>query len=595
MSAPRVTIHSMKLHDWLTRRNVIAGASLLIIILVVAGFLTLRRPPRVAMERYVPADALAFIEIDSLTDLLDGLTATKAWRELAPELGLSSQLKQVGFVTDLIGRTGLGPDEAVLAGRAQCAIAVTGIQSQAGETTEGPYIHLKPHFAVLIETHMPPETAKRLVRDRASIIAQRIYDRPAVQESEDYQGAQLFVFHGPGSDRQVIASSAGSLVLVANHTDAIKPVLDAIAGRAQSLAGDATLKQMRGEIDHESSLFAYVTVSGIRKLVELWPVMVAGRAASESVSLFGDLIEHVSAEAQSSLLYSLKFESGGVTEKYLTALNPGIAEALAEPLKAASSTGFQSLSLIPRASESVTLIGADKAGELPERVLKQLTPNLDIVAGVALREFVINFRKQYGLAPADSVSDAIGNEIALVNFGDDQPRAMLIRVVDRSRLQPFVVKYLTHSGILMPAEHDDGTEIMISSDAGRAAAFVGDFLVLGTRDQIVEVLRTQSRRDGLDGDERLKRSLANRPINASVISYHPSAEDAGRLLLALSKLMRVTDGSRELIEGDTARRAIERMPPSVSFTEFRGAGVYTETHSAVGNLSAIGSLIGTDE
>lgn len=585
----------MKLHGWLTRKNVIAGTLLLVIVLVLAGFFVLRRPPRVAMERYVPADALAFVEMDSLTDLLDGLTATKAWREMAPVLGLSSQLTEVGFVTDLIGRTGLGPDEAVLAGRAQCAIAVTGIESQTGETKEGPYVHLRPHFAVLIETHMSPESAARLVRERASIIAQRIYDQPAVAEPEDYHGSQLLAFRGPASDRQLLASSAGSVILVANHTDAIKSVLDAIAGRSESLAGDATLRQMQGEISLDASVFAYLTASGIRKLVELWPVLVAGRVASESVGLFGDLIEHISEQARSSLLYSLDFESGGVTEKYLTVLSPGIAEALAQPLKAASAAGFQSLPLIPRTSESVTLIGTDRAGEMPERILKQLTPNLDIVAGVALREFVINFRKQYGLGPSDSVADAVGNEIALVNFGDDQPRAMLVRVIDKSRVQPLVMRYLTHSGASASSEHDNETEIMISSAGGRAAAFVGDFLVLGTRDQIVEVLHTQSRRDGLDGDERFKQFLASRRANASVISYRPRAEEAGRLLLAISKLMRATDGSRELLDRDSARRALDRMPPSVSFTEFRSIGIYTETHSAVGNFGAVASLIGTDE
>src|SRR6185369_5853821 len=107
-----------------------------------ASFFVFRRPPRVAMNGYMPANVLAFVEIDSLADVVDGLTNTKAWRELAPVLGLSSQLRQVGLVTDLIGRTGLGPDEAVVAGRAQLAIAITGIESKAAETEAGPYIHL---------------------------------------------------------------------------------------------------------------------------------------------------------------------------------------------------------------------------------------------------------------------------------------------------------------------------------------------------------------------------------------------------------------------------------------------------------------------
>src|SRR5258705_12873507 len=130
----------MTLRDFFSRKNIIIGCLVLVVSLVVAGFFALRRAPRALMERYLPADALAFMEMDSLADLVDGLTNTRAWSELAPVLGLSSQIRQVGLVTELIGRSGLGPDEAGVAGRAQFAIAITGIESNTGETDEGPYI-----------------------------------------------------------------------------------------------------------------------------------------------------------------------------------------------------------------------------------------------------------------------------------------------------------------------------------------------------------------------------------------------------------------------------------------------------------------------
>jgi len=585
----------MNLRGALTRKNTIIGSSVLIVGLVVAGFFVLRRPPRVAMERYVPAGVLAFVEIDSLAGLVDGLTNTKAWRELAPVLGLSSQLRHVGLVTDLIGRSGLGPDEAVVAGRAQYAVAITGIESNTGETDEGPYLHLKPTFALIIETHTKPDTAARLVRERALMIAQRIYGESVVEHSEDYRASPLLIFDGPGPGHQLVASSAGSVILIANHADAMKQCLDAIGGRAATLAEDTTLKQMRPEVGRDPSVFAYVTAAGIEKLVDLWPLLIAGTAAEpETVGTVADLVEHLSKQAGAGLLYSSEFEAEGVTEKYLTVLAPRIAQALTHPLKAASAARFESLVMIPREAESLTLINVENAGELPERVFKQLSPAVDIVAGVALREFVINLKKQYGLEPSDSVGDAIGSEIALANFGDDQPRAMLVRVNDRPRVAPMVGRYLKRRAALLTTKQHDGTEILVSSDDDRrAAAFVGDFLVLGTRDQIIKVIETNAKRDGQDGDERLKRVLSTRPANASIIHYRARVEDAGKLLLAISKLTRVSDGSLEFLDRDSARKALDRLPRSISFTEFRDYGVYTQTHSAVGNFSVIASLIGT--
>ena len=580
--------------DLLTRKNIIVACAVLAVGLVVAGFFVMRRPPRVAMERYVPADVLAFVDINSLADLVDGLTSTKAWRELAPVLGLSSQLRQVGLVTDLIGRSGLGPDEAVVAGRAQCAIAITGIQSNAGETEEGPYLHLKPAFALLIETHSGPETATRLVRERALIIAQRIYGASVVERSDEYRSTALRIFEAPEPGRQLVASSHGSVIVIANQVDAARQCLDAISGRSPTLAEDSSVKTMRAEVGRDPAVFAHVTPAGIEKLVELWPLLIADREAEpESISVFADLIEHLSKQAGAGLFYSLEFESEGVSEKYLTVLNPQIAAALTQPFKSASA-GFESLPLIPRDVESITLLNVENATELPERVFKQLSPAVDIVAGVALRELVINLKKQYGLEPSESIGDAIGSGITLLNFGEGQPGAMLFHVNDRARLEPNVNKYLNvRSSMSTRKEQYLETEILVSADDNRrAAAFVGDFLVLGTRDQIVKVIDTSLNRTGQDGDVRFRRVLGSRPSNASIIQYRTRVDDAGELLLAISKLTRVTDGSRELLDRDPVRQALDRLPRSTSFTEFRDYGVYTNVHSAVGNLSLLGGLIG---
>jgi len=587
----------MNLRDWLTRKNIIVGSSVLIIGLVVAGFFLLRRPPRVAMNRYVPADALAFAETNSLTDLVDGLTNTKAWRELAPVLGLSSQLRQVGFVGDLIGRSGLGPDEAVVAGRAQYAVVITGIESKAGETDDVAYIHLKPDFTLIVETHIKAESAARLVRDRASMIAQRIYGEKFVESSEDYRGSQLRVFQGPEAARQLVVSNLGSAILIANQTGSVKACLDTISGRSPSLAEDSVLKEMRPEVAADPSVFAYVTIAGVDKLLELWPVLLADREAeAESISLFADLIEHVSRQAGASLLYTSEFAADGVTEKYLAVLRPQVAEALSQPLKSAPRGGFESLGSIPRTAESLTLLSVERAGDLPERVLKQLSPTLDLVAGVALREFVIGFRKQYGLESSDSLGDAIGTEIAVVRFDENQPRVMLIRVKDKSRLAPVVNRYLARKGASVTISRDHETEVLVASnDDRRAAAFVGDFLVLGTRDQITRTIAVIGNKEGIDSDERLKQLLGTRPENAAIVFYRARVDGAGDLVLAISKLMRVTDGARDLLESDSARKALDSLPPSITFTEFRSYGVYTQNHSATGNFGAIAKLIAADE
>lgn len=582
----------MPLHDSITRRNVIIASLVLASVAAIAAYFALRRPARVAMERYVPATALAFVEIDSVSDVVDGLTETKAWRELAPVLGLSSQIRQVGLGADLMGRTGLGPIEAVLAARAQYAIVLTGVDASAGETDEGPYIDFKPRFVLIAETHAKPDTVASVLKERALLIAQRVYGESVAEEVRDYQGSPLMVFQGPAPGRELVAASSGSVALIGNNTEAVTACLDAIAGRSATLAADETLKQRRSSVDADASMFAFVTESGVGKLAEIGPAIIASRAPAsrERASAFSDLIRNVSKETVAGLLYAAELTAEGVTERYLTILKPRVAESLMPAFHSSRSPGTQALSLVPRDAREVTLLNVDRIGELPERALRQIAPNLDVVAAVALREFVISFRKQYGLEASESAGDAVGDELALVDFGEEQPRAMVISVRDKARLAQIVEHHLSRDGATVTTENYGGTEIRIASiDERGAAAFIGDYVALGSRSQISKMIDTAASGNGLATADRFKQALA---ASGPIVTFRPESDDAGRLMLGISKLTRVTDGSPKLLESEAVRAALNRLPATVRSTEFRDYGVYSETRSAVGNLSLLATLVG---
>jgi hypothetical protein len=585
----------MNLRQWLTRRNLILAAVLLTIVVATACYFALRRPAPVAMERYVAASSLAFIQINNLADVVDGVTNTKAWRELAPALGLSSQLQQIGLLADLVGRTGLGPEEAVLAGRAQLAFALTDVEAETGQTDEGPFLHFKPRLALIIETHTRPANATRLVNDRALIVAQRIYGMSVAQEEQDYQGTRLLIFRGANADRPLVAAALGSVIVLANHLDAMKATLDTIAGRSPSLAEDATLNRLLPDIAGHAAVTAYVTATGINKLIALAPALAASRSAAEpeTVASFTNLLEHIAGQAAAGMLYSAEFKDGGVVDRYLTALKPGIGEAIAQALKPAAAASFVSPQLIPRGVEEVTLMNIERAGELPERALQQLAPHVDIVAGLALREFVINLRKQYGIEGGESVGDAVGHEIALINFGDGSPQAMLIAANDKARLAPFITRYLARGGAQVTTDNVGGIDVLVSSgEDGRAAAFIGNFLVLATRQQIKHMTDAQASGSVIAADERLQTVIGLRPQGAAIVSLKPEDDRAGELLLGVSRLTRVSDGSPELLEQERVRQALNRLSPTAGFTEFRDYGIYNETRSAIGNFAMLAALIG---
>ena len=164
---------------------------------------------------------------------------------------------------------------------------------------------------------------------------------------------------------------------------------------------------------------------------------------------------------------------------------------------------------------------------------------------------------------------------------------------DKARLMPFVERYLIHDGGAVNAEAYNGTEIRVSStDDRRAAAFITDYLVLATLGQIKRMVDTGAAREGLATGERFRKALASHSSSGPMLTYRPEDDSAARLMLGISKLTRVTDGSPQLLESEAVRAAIERLPPSVSSTEFRDYGIFSETRSAVGNFSLLASLLG---
>lgn len=577
----------------MSRRSIVVLLLLMMPAGLAAVYFACRRPPRIQMERYAPAGALAYIEVGSLVDLVDGLTGTRAWRELAPVLGMSSQLRQVGRVADFFGRTGLGPEEAVLAGRAQVAAVVTGLEAESGAADEGPYIHFKPRFALMIETHSRDEAAARLVRERAPTLAQRLYGRGAVEEHSRYFETELISFVGDSPERRLVVAATGGLVLIANHDSAIRSCLDAVEGRAPALSDNEVLKRHRSAVDNGSpAVFAFVTAAGSEQMAQLGPALFAGRFTNdpERLGAVASLFGHLTRQTIQGLLYGAEFTADGVTEKYLTVLGPDIAPEFAELARPAPDVDLQTPLPLPRDVQDLTILNVGSIGDLPERTLKRLAPRVDVVGALALREFVGTLRRQLGLEPSDSIGPALGSELILLRFSDQEPVTMMFRVRDRALLTEPLDRYLKTGNSSVTTDVYRGSEVTVSTHLdGRAATFVAGYLILATRAQIARLIDAVT--DDAGGGLRGLAAARARVPAASVFSYRPDAGGAGEMMLALSELTRVTDGSKDLLETEAVRRVLSHLPPSLSFTEFRDYGVYTESSSAVGNFGLIGSSV----
>src|SRR5215510_454087 len=113
---------------WFSRKRLIL-TSLITLALAVGGWIYARRPKPVVMASYVPESALGYLEVNDWPRMVDNLTSTKAWRELAPAYGIPEELKYIGKAGllnwgDWVARiTGRG--ETAMLARSQFAVLVT--------------------------------------------------------------------------------------------------------------------------------------------------------------------------------------------------------------------------------------------------------------------------------------------------------------------------------------------------------------------------------------------------------------------------------------------------------------------------------------
>ena len=136
----------------LSRKQIILAA-FVIMPLAAGGWLYANRTQRIDIAKYVPETALGYLEINDWPQLLDQLTSTKAWRQLAPAYGISDNLKYAGKVGWLANFGGGG--ETALLARSQFAVVVTGIEVRGEE--------IKPHLALVAETHGSAEALRKVV------------------------------------------------------------------------------------------------------------------------------------------------------------------------------------------------------------------------------------------------------------------------------------------------------------------------------------------------------------------------------------------------------------------------------------------------
>jgi hypothetical protein len=562
----------------ITRTRIILAA-LVALILAAGGWLYSRRVTPVAMANYVPESALGYIEVNDATRLLDRLTATTAWEQLAPVYGLPDKLRYAGKLGTLARFTGLGSNEAVLLARSQFAVVVTGIEVRGEE--------VRPRLAVIAETHSRADSLRPLIDAWLPQLAARAYGQP-VREETEYAGVPVTIYRAPDGERRLLSAQLAGEWILANHPDPLRACLDTRQGRTPSMANNFYLRHARPLVDGEGDLFAFVSGPGVVRLLQFGAHLISGGlSATPFAGALEALLAEISARASDGVAYGASFEEGGVVDRYALLFKPEMLDKLQETITV-NQGELRALKLVPPSIKDVTLVNVTDPSRALDGIEAAISSQIGAGQSFLLHRFMIGAREAlFGLKAGESAAPAIGSEIASFGFTSElADRVLLVAVRDRTLLARLAERYLSPRGATLRRDSYQGIEIINSSDARRgSAAFVGDYLALAARPPLIRLIDAQRRGESLLSAPQFV-AASKPPQTAALLSFSSVKEETAEMMTVLTRWF---PGAADR---QASAAALDQLPLAARATWLEARGVLIEERAPFGNFPFFVSLLG---
>jgi Protein of unknown function (DUF3352) len=575
-----------------SRKRLIFGL-LIVLALAVGGWIYARRPKPVVIASYAPETALGYFEINDWPQLIDNLTSTNAWRELAPAYGVPEDLDYFGKVGswslgplgDWVARITGGIEAAMLA-RSQFAMVITGLEVRGEQ--------VKPRIALIAETHSDADSLREVAGKRLPQLAERAIGR-FVKESGEYAGIPFESWRATDSEKQLFAAQIEGELILANHPEPLRDCIDTRLGRAPSMVNNFHLRNSRPLVEpagSEGAMFGFVTGEGVTRLLRFWAFLVSGDTLSKAAvaGAMGDVFTDFSSRATDGIAYAASFENGAVVDRYTLLFKPDLADALKAAVKPLGpqrpNASEQSvLDLIPAEAKDVTLIGVENPIKALDGMEAVIASRVGAAQSFLLRQFIIRALDFFlGIRENEKADGLIGDEIANFNMtSETKDRVWLISQRNEAFVKTLIERVFTARGATLLRETYKGREIFRSSDARHGAAVViGDFLALGAQERLTQLI--DAHQGGQSFSDSPQLAAANKTRGpAAVKSFTSVKEETGEMLSTIARWMGRTPSKPS---------ALDRLQFATSATMVNDRGVYVESHSPFGNFPFFVSMAG---
>ncbi|HVF51622.1 MAG TPA: hypothetical protein VNA19_16175 [Pyrinomonadaceae bacterium] len=564
------------------RRILLVGV---VLVALAAAWLWWNRPQPADMAAYVPADAIIYIEANSLTEIATGITSTDAWRALAPAAGIKTDFGRVGWWSRFAAWTGFGPADSVVLARAQVAVAVLSFDAaeEASET-----LKIIPRVALVAETHTSESRVRAALEKLVGDFARRTYGSPRVETSQT-DDTFYMTWTAPSDERRkIVAAVTESFAVVGNDRSAVEACLAARRGERPALSADAQLEEMRARMDARSALaFGYVPAGNAAKLLEVTALAYAGQMSvnPRTQSFIASLLPPLANKLLGSAGWSTRVRQGAVEDNYFVTLQSGLAPRLAEALAPANDATADAVQFLPADAYQLTRYNYSEPETTWRGFNAALSTQLDTLSAPFAARFLEEALKPYGIESPREFLRAAGPELATARLDDSGDSTVLVvGVRDREAMQTEVRKRLGAGARTVAV----GAEtLIVSTDEERgAASFVGDYLLMGRVEDLRRCLEARALARTLATTESIKqtpRNLFDAPPSG-VFTLTDDEEPAQAFVSYFAPQGSQQNGRADALE---LRRVLPRRAYAATESRFIADGFERRTRSSFGNFGTL--------
>jgi hypothetical protein len=555
----------------------------LLAFILAVGWLWWVKPTKVDMAVYAPATSLLYLESNRPLAVADTLIGTDAWKVIDSASGTRTRPRAQPWLESFIGWTGLGPVKSVILARAQIAVVVTDL----GTIEDGETLKVKPEGVILIETHTMERRIRPAVEEALQQLAELTYGN-ATNRRTTIEGVEFIEWIAPDTTRQIVATIAGSLVIVGNSEQAVRTCLAVSQKRSASLQQDPGLTRMRVQLAGDSALtFGYVPSGNTARLLSVGVPLIMGRAPGDSE--FQRLITTNAAKVLGDLGWSSHAFKNGIEDHYLISLQPSVVARL-KPNFVRAGNITQIPRRLPGQVHSVTYYKFGNPVAVWQDLKGAASSQMDVLSSVVFASLLKSALFSYGIDEPEAFLGTVRGELLTLRLDQSGERTMLISGVRNEETLRTIVK--NRLGLNLRSDRADNVEILEDSKGTLAVILNKDFVLLGSPPDVRRYLDDAKPTDMTMKDEQLSRMTFFVPVSSSanIMTYSDDSDRIGNFVNAI-----LTAKGIQPLESGQIERMVAELPYSATETTLGERGFDRVTKSPLGQFSALLPLLIPDK